>query len=146
MPINPIKFAGNVNEQFLNYQLTAFPLSDPDLAGQARELLKGGYGSSPLLNGPHVSLSKSYQTADDLRDLADAGYVHPVLPELTEYPVLFSHQAETLRAVKDGQHCLVATGTGSGKTEAFLYPILDHCLHLRDAGAPEGWWRCWCIR
>jgi hypothetical protein len=32
----------------------------------------------------------------------------------------------------------VATGTGSGKTEAFLYPILDHCLRLRDAGAADG--------
>jgi hypothetical protein len=38
---------------------------------------------------------------------------------------------------KDGhapQHTLVTTGTGSGKTECFLYPILDHCL--RHAGTP----------
>lgn len=138
MPINPIQFAKDVNEQFLNYQLTAFPLSDPDLAGQARELLRGGYGNSPLFNGPHVSLSKSYKTADDLRKLADDGFVHDALPGLTEFPVLFSHQAETLRAVKNGKHCLVATGTGSGKTEAFLYPILDHCLRLRDAEASDG--------
>jgi hypothetical protein len=26
------------------------------------------------------------------------------------------------------QHTVVTTGTGSGKTECFLYPILDHCL------------------
>lgn len=26
---------------------------------------------------------------------------------------------------------LVATGTGSGKTECFLLPILDHCASLR---------------
>ena len=29
---------------------------------------------------------------------------------------------------------LVTTGTGSGKTEAFLYPILDHCLRARRQG------------
>jgi len=26
----------------------------------------------------------------------------------------------------------VATGTGSGKTEAFMYPILDYCYKNRD--------------
>ena len=29
---------------------------------------------------------------------------------------------------------LVATGTGSGKTECFLYPVLDHCMHAVEAG------------
>ena len=29
---------------------------------------------------------------------------------------------------------LVATGTGSGKTESFLYPILDHCKNVGRRG------------
>jgi ATP-dependent helicase YprA (DUF1998 family) len=29
---------------------------------------------------------------------------------------------------------LITTGTGSGKTEAFLIPILDHCRRERSAG------------
>ena len=32
------------------------------------------------------------------------------------------------------QHTIVTTGTGSGKTECFLYPILDHCLRMRREG------------
>lgn len=32
----------------------------------------------------------------------------------------------------------MSTGTGSGKTEAFLYPIISRCLELQDAGAPPG--------
>ena len=138
MSINPIKFASSVNEQFLNYQLTAFPITDPDLSQQARELLRGGANPSPLLHGPYVSLSKSYKTSRDLRELAKEGFVHSALPGLTEYPVLFEHQWQTLKTAKDGKHCLVATGTGSGKTEAFLYPILDECLRMRDAGSPTG--------
>src|SRR5699024_8393177 len=29
---------------------------------------------------------------------------------------------------------LVVTGTGSGKTEAFLYPVLDHAVRARKQG------------
>ncbi len=136
--INPIQFASQVNEQFLDYQLTAFPLTDPDLAAQARSSLHKGLGHSPLIQGPYVSLSKSFRQDRDLRTLASAGIVHPALPALAPYPVLFAHQDETLLQVQAGKHCLIATGTGSGKTEAFLYPILNHCLRLRDEGAPDG--------
>jgi len=31
-------------------------------------------------------------------------------------------------------HTIVTTGTGSGKTECFLFPILDHCLRAKKAG------------
>src|ERR1019366_6348997 len=33
---------------------------------------------------------------------------------------------------------LVSTGTGSGKTECFLFPIISKALELREAGAAEG--------
>jgi hypothetical protein len=138
MALNPIKFATEVNDQFLNYQLTAFPLTDPDLAVQARSLLRGHVGRSPLFRGPYVSLSKSFKFGRNLNALADAGITHPALPGLAEYPTMFAHQDATLSAAMQGNHCLIATGTGSGKTEAFLYPILDHCLRLRDTGAPDG--------
>ncbi|MGD0088494.1 MAG: DEAD/DEAH box helicase [Planctomycetota bacterium] len=138
MALNPVRFAQEVIEGFLNYQLTAFPITDADLAKQAREMLKRPLGNSPLIKGPYISLSKSFKMGADLRKLAATGQVHPALPGLTDYPVLFAHQDKTLQAIQFGNHCLVATGTGSGKTESFLYPILDHCLRLRDANEPDG--------
>lgn len=137
MAINPVQFADHVNEQFLRYQLTAFPITDPDLFGQAQEML-GDRVSSPLIKGPYVSISRSYKFGPRLTDLAAEGYVHRALPAVADHDRLFAHQYETLRQVKDGKHCLVSTGTGSGKTEAFLYPIIDRCLEMRDAGDPEG--------
>src|SRR5215831_5203022 len=107
--INPIQFASQVNQQFLDYQLTAFPLTDPDLAAQARAMLRGMLGRSPLIQGPYISLSKSFRLGADLRELARAGIVHPALPGLAPYPVLFAHQDETLRQVNAGKHCLIAT-------------------------------------
>ena len=135
---NPIKFSNDVNTKFLNYQLTAFPLADPDLAEQAKKLLKGGVDFQPLIKGPFVSISRSYKWGRNLKDLAKAGIVHPALPGLAEFPQMFAHQDKTLQEIQKGNHCLISSGTGSGKTEAFLYPILDYCLKLRDEGAHDG--------
>lgn len=48
----------------------------------------------------------------------------------------FSHQErawERLSSQRLGLSTLVATGTGSGKTECFLYPVLDHCARAKAA-------------
>lgn len=47
-------------------------------------------------------------------------------------------RAEAIRAIRAGRTTLVSTGTGSGKTECFLYPIISKCLELRDANAAPG--------
>ena len=38
---------------------------------------------------------------------------------------LHAHQEQAIRKVAAGRNVIVATGTGSGKTESFLYPILN---------------------
>ena len=41
---------------------------------------------------------------------------------------------ERLSTQHKGASTLIATGTGSGKTECFLYPVLEHCARARAAG------------
>jgi len=47
---------------------------------------------------------------------------------------LYKHQEEAIQAIEAGEPTVVATGTGSGKTEAFLIPILAHCLSSVSPG------------
>ncbi|MCK5806348.1 MAG: DEAD/DEAH box helicase, partial [Lentisphaeria bacterium] len=51
---------------------------------------------------------------------------------------LYGHQERAIRSIREGRTTLVSTGTGSGKTECFLYPIISRCLDLRDAGEAPG--------
>ena len=97
MTINPIKFAHEVNEQFLRYQLTAFPLSDPNLSDQAKKMLKGR--TSPLIKGPYISLTRSYKLGDEIKNLIQKDKLHPALEGIVEYSRLLSHQQRTLEAV-----------------------------------------------
>jgi DEAD/DEAH box helicase domain-containing protein len=49
----------------------------------------------------------------------------------------YTHQEaawQRLASHPAASNTLVATGTGSGKTECFLYPVLDHCARAAEAG------------
>ena len=133
MPINPVHFAHRVCDEFLRYLFSAFPLSDPELAQQARTLLERPSSLDiPLVKGPFVSLSEAFAKGEPIASYGATGTLHPVMPGLIGYPSMWLHQQQVFEAVKEGQHVLVATGTGSGKTESFLYPIVDDLLRQRD--------------
>src|SRR5699024_12102302 len=47
-----------------------------------------------------------------------------------------AHQARAFQRLRSDapQPTLVATGTGSGKTECFMFPLLNHCAGASQAG------------
>ncbi len=79
-----------------------------------------------IFKGPYVSLKLPFEKVTKKEQEALPLEVLPgFLP--------FHHQAEAFRrlSARDGhgpEATLLTTGTGSGKTESFLYPLLDYCL------------------
>mgnify|MGYP003992412633 FL=1 len=134
--MNPLTFNRQVLQQFLRYQRTTFPLADPDLAKQAAVFLDpSNPESTPLRAEPWLSVSRPFETGRSLAELTDAPTpveqrVHPAIPSLFNMPNLYAHQDDALCSLMANRNVLVSTGTGSGKTEAFLLPIIDHCLKL----------------
>ena len=141
MALNPIAYTEQVVRSFLRYQLTAYPFADPRLHRQMRDLLSlDETRRSPLLKGPYVSLSRPFRLGATVDALIRDGLLHPHLRERIPETIthLYGHQERALRAIADGRTTLISTGTGSGKTECFLYPIVSRCLSLRDDAAPPG--------
>ncbi|NIR49758.1 DEAD/DEAH box helicase, partial [candidate division KSB1 bacterium] len=60
--------------------------------------------------------------ASSLQNMPDAGFLAALQADRS----LYQHQEQAISKVLDGRNVVVATGTGSGKTECFLYPILLH--------------------
>ena len=54
------------------------------------------------------------------------------------YPSPFAHQIKSLEAASAGQDIFVSTGTGSGKTECFLWPLLAK-LANEARNTPDSW-------
>ena len=76
---------------------------------------------------------RKFETGDDLQTLVDSGLIHPDLVNFMVHRP-HKHQTDALKLALDKrQNVVIATGTGSGKTESFLMPILDSLLKERDA-------------
>lgn len=127
----PTVQARRVQESLQDYLKTTFALTDADASdGLDRFLADRETG---IFRGPYVRTRLPFLAAAEgwRRSLAWD-------PELIPY----GHQAAAfarLASAVDGvarrpQSTLVTTGTGSGKTEAFLYPMIDHVLRARQAG------------
>src|SRR5688572_32070326 len=58
---------------------------------------------------------------------------HPPRSTLFPYTTLFRsrlyrHQLEAIAALHSGRHVITTAGTGSGKTESFLIPVVSQLL------------------
>lgn len=125
--MNPLQIAKSLREDYLKLLTTTFdprqkPLKDAFLA----EINTEGF----LTREPYIALSQPYMHDSAIGEL---------LPEtrdrfgaVAEKP--YKHQADATRRIMNGEPAVVATGTGSGKTEAFLMPIIDHCLRRKRQG------------
>lgn len=90
-----------------------------------------------LLAGPVIELARIWKPADvTLGDLAGNLLDQRLVSALDQNEeqrmprdrAPYSHQLEAWRAAAAGYSCLVTSGTGSGKTECFMIPMLDDLL------------------
>jgi ATP-dependent helicase YprA (DUF1998 family) len=138
---NPIKASENIKESFIDYITTSFGLADKTYAEELKaELEKSGNTAK----GPYLDVSGSYKTALPIRDLISIGEASPLFASLEPIPEkerelkidrpLYSHQQEALLKANAGNNLVVTTGTGSGKTECFLIPIINALLREQECG------------
>jgi len=133
--VDPVNLAKQVEARYRRYLETTFYFKDPDL----RKSFQEGLGSGHLSKGPYLEATPVFKrgrrTQEIFRELLteapDEGFLKAVLGD----QLLYLHQEEAIRKVFGEEHnVIVATGTGSGKTEAFLYPLLLHLYREFQAG------------
>ncbi|MGI8650162.1 MAG: DEAD/DEAH box helicase [Rubrobacter sp.] len=139
---SPFDLSEDLKETLCQYLETSHKISHPVISRERAELLRE---AGVVSQRPFVETTPRFKTGAWLRDL-DLPQIPEGFPEFvsrglsTEKFPLYSHQEAALRAAwnRDGSpgSLIVASGTGSGKTECFYLPILADIL--REAERWEG--------
>lgn len=132
---NSINTANEIKSSYIDYITTTFNISDKEYAEQFKnELEKDGM----ISKGPYLDIGGSFVSGHSLNELIAEGKVNKGFLNLEpiderdkeiklERP-LYLHQEKAMLKAIDGKSLVITTGTGSGKTECFLLPVINHLL------------------
>jgi ATP-dependent helicase YprA (DUF1998 family) len=127
MPLDAASAATTTRDSLVEYLLAAYPINDVALRRGFEELLRqpGTISQDPYLEG-----NQPYKAGKTIRQLTDEGLLDQRMQHLFEADrPLYAHQeSAVVAAVVEQANIVVATGTGSGKTECFLIPMLQRLL------------------
>lgn len=129
----PTYASNHIVDGLSEYLTTTFSLAEDLTSQQLREFLNDPKGG--MFYGPYVRTRLPY---------APAASWEGILGWIPSGFKPYRHQAEAFERLSSFDYSagserrpsptLVVTGTGSGKTESFLYPILDHCRRSTGSG------------
>ena len=121
----PSVLARQYQEGLIDYIDTTFPITNSVFKDSLRNMLNT---EDAVFHEPYVAVRLPFRVYEGEENLFQS--IHQSYSP-------YVHQQNAFRRLtgEDGRSTLVATGTGSGKTECFLYPILEYCYrHRGEAG------------
>ena len=139
----PSDAAAHLKESIASYIESQYRISHPLVFSERSALLRE---RGVIAQDPFIEATPAFATARLLSELEQQypEIIRPGLSKLVEHGVpvdrfpLYTHQEEALLAsFDDAPNLLVATGTGSGKTEAFVLPILARILREASGWTPQ---------
>ncbi|MEG9247158.1 DEAD/DEAH box helicase [Arthrobacter sp. Soc17.1.1.1] len=150
MTLDIVETFSHLRGSYFRYYDTPFGLADKSLEQERRRILDRDNGVyrepfielRPEYKVSALSLEESAATASASADLADFARMG-LIPDGRD---LYTHQESALvSAVRDRRNVVVTAGTGAGKTEAFLLPLLSNLLSESASWAgrgasPASWW------
>ena len=137
----PTRQASDLRRAITDYITTAISLADPSV-DSALDAFLGDPGSGIFL-GPYLRTRLPFAPARGEHSTEE------LLPNLHATFPPYAHQAAAYRRLTTNpavpgerdrrghrlpEPAIVTTGTGSGKTESFLHPVLDHVVRTRQDG------------
>ena len=135
--LDPLETAKQIESSYKRYLKTLLAPRDEQLATAFDTEIDA---STMLTKGPILEMTPPYETGATCRQLIDQGVLHPdfVKVDSQSFPIdqpLYVHQESSIRKFVGGRNLVVSTGTGSGKTESFLIPIINSLIEESARGS-----------
>jgi ATP-dependent helicase YprA (DUF1998 family) len=133
-----------LHQALQDYIEATYHISHPKLIALRKQLLQE---EGVIHQRPYLESTPRYKIGAAFKDLGLDAATQEILSEVTRadndlgllvHDPPFHHQAEALRrSLVDGRSLVVMTGTGSGKTECFLLPILGKLAREAKSHGPR---------
>lgn len=135
--MNPLEVSSKIESSYRSYVRTTFA---PRREAWRREFVAAlDSPDRPLTRGPYLQATPPFVCGATLLDLIREGVLSSDLARVPAavFPAdrpLYWHQEWAIRQVLAGRNLLIASGTGSGKTEAVLFSTIELLLREKAAG------------
>ena len=134
--MNPRQTTDKIRNDYQNYIASILSVRDPVITGLAHEAIR----NTEFVKGPFLETTLPFVEGKSLKELADEGLISNEFSKMGksvhyEDWKLRIHQEDALRHIITKQrNMVVSTGTGSGKTECYLYPIINSLMREKETG------------
>jgi ATP-dependent helicase YprA (DUF1998 family) len=134
--IDAVSTSETIKATYRRYLSSLLAVRDPKIDAALRKAIDS---TDMLDRGPYLEATPPYAPGKSVRDLISEQVLAQDFTDLASEALpldrpMYVHQEQSIRKVASGRNIVVATGTGSGKTEAFLIPILDSLVRERQQG------------
>lgn len=129
---NPIKIWRDLKDIYLKYINSGLPLSDKHYVDERSKLYEQ---QGAICQPPIIELVPRYKEVATLKDACKENNVSNEFADFAKRGLfpdsnkverkLYQHQLDAIKyGLRDRKHIIATTGTGSGKTECFLLPVI----------------------
>jgi ATP-dependent helicase YprA (DUF1998 family) len=132
--MNIFEFRARLIDDYAAYTGSFIEVRD----SRIRAFLKQQLDAGVLWPEPLIQLNPSFEAGESIDELVSQGVLHTECrrvfsiktdPHSVGQPLRFHrHQSEAVRVAREGHPYILTTGTGSGKSLAYIVPIVDHVL------------------
>lgn len=135
MAMDPILTKKKIQHDYKEYLASILRVRDKEINNRVGMSLE----RSKFVKGPYLEATLPFYFGRSLSQLADEGIVSKEFESIKEdihfERPLYKHQDEALvKLAKEDKNIIVATGTGSGKTECYMLPIFNYLMREKEAG------------
>ena len=139
-PMDVFSLRDRLVNEYREYAESFLTIKDDRIRAHVAEELDKGL----LWPDPALQLNPAFESGGLIDELVDAGELHPECSKIFRVgkepgyashggPLrLHKHQADAIRVAATGGNYVLTTGTGSGKSLAYIVPIVDHVLRARE--------------
>jgi ATP-dependent helicase YprA (DUF1998 family) len=124
----------HVIDEYADYVRSFVSIRNDRIAKKVAQEVHSGF----LWPDALIQLNPSFEPGLPQRELIERGDLHPECGEIfrrrgpegqkLDHLRFHRHQVEAIQAAREGGNYVLTTGTGSGKSLAYIVPIVDHVL------------------